>query len=76
LGKVNREQQLPLSSNIRSKDIKWNYQTTGLKQKEVLFHKLHNEIVEHITQDACKAETINEFKKKLYKLMEEGPLMG
>jgi len=31
--------------------------------------------VEHITQDACKAKTINEFKKKLYKLMEEKSMM-
>lgn len=62
LGKVNKDQQFRLSSNIRSEDTKWNYQATGLKQKEVLFHTLHNEIVEHITQDACKAKTINEFK--------------
>lgn len=48
LGKVNKELWFPLSSNIRSKDTKWNYQTTGLKQKEVLFHTLHNEIVKHI----------------------------
>lgn len=76
LGKVNKKQRFPLSSKIRSKHTKWNYQATGLKQKEVLFHTLNNEIVEYITQDACKAKTIHEFKKKLYKLTEKRSMTG